>query len=86
MANRKNTGAQAGQAMRPASWALAAAVVICVLGVVANVAAPSAFAAVGGWVTVVVIVLVISVWAGLSMVRRTNQNVARMEDEDGAGD
>ncbi|MCK0118056.1 hypothetical protein BCE75_102440 [Isoptericola sp. CG 20/1183] len=85
MANKKDTDARAGQAMRPASYALGAAVVICVLGVVANVAAPSAFAAVGGWVTVVVVLLLVSVWAGLSMVRRTNQNVARMEDDSSTG-
>ncbi|GAB6938655.1 hypothetical protein ACQP60_00060 [Isoptericola variabilis] len=72
----------ANQAMRPAGYALGAAVVICVLGVVLNVAAPHLFATLGGWVTVVVVFLVVAVWAGLDMVRRTNRNVARMQDDD----
>ncbi len=66
--------------MRPASWALGAAALICVLGVIANVSASNAFAAAGGWVTVVVILILVPVWAGLSIVRRTNRNAARMSD------
>lgn len=86
MANKKDTDAQTGQAMRPASYALAAAVVICALGVVANVAAPDTFTALGGWLTVIVVLLLVSVWAGLSMVRRTNRNAARMDDDSSTRD
>lgn len=71
------------QAMRPASYALAVAAVICTLGVAANVAVPSVFAALGGWLTIIVILFLVSLWAGMSIVRRTNRNVARMEDRPG---
>ncbi|MFC8597929.1 MULTISPECIES: hypothetical protein [unclassified Isoptericola] len=75
--------ASANQAMRPATYALGAVVVACVLAVVLSAAAPDVFAAVGGWVTFALVVVAASLWAGLSIVRRTRRNAA--QDEPGAG-
>lgn len=79
----KELDAAANQAMRPATYALGAVVVACVLAVVLDAAAPDVFAAVGGWVTFALVVVVASVWAGLSIVRRSRRNAA--EDEPGSG-
>ncbi|MFI6428359.1 hypothetical protein [Promicromonospora sp. NPDC050880] len=73
--------AELNRAARPSMYALGAAAVICVLGVVLNVAATDLFVSLGGWVTVIGLILVISVWAGLSMVRRTNKAAGRTGDQ-----
>lgn len=88
MNDKKNAAqdAAANRAMRPAAYALGAAVVICVLGVILNIVATDRFVAVGGWLTVVGVLFVIAVWAGLSMVRQTNKNAARTDDGDGSKD
>jgi protein-S-isoprenylcysteine O-methyltransferase Ste14 len=75
--------AAVNKAARPAMYAFGAAAVICVLGVFLNVAVPDLFVAFGGWLTVIGLLFVISVWAGLSMVRRTNKNAARADDQSG---
>ncbi|MFE6969095.1 hypothetical protein [Isoptericola sp. NPDC057653] len=74
--------AAANQAMRPATYALGAVVVACVLAVVLSAAAPDAFAAIGGWVTFALVVVAACVWAGLAVVRRTRRNAA--QDDPGA--
>lgn len=64
-------------------YAFGAAAVICVVGVLLNVLATDLFVALGGWITVVGVLLVISVWAGLAMVRRTNRNAGRTGGQPG---
>lgn len=85
MSDKRNAerDAAVNKAARPAMYAFGAAAVICVVGVLLNVAAPDLFVAFGGWVTVIGLLLVISVWAGLAMVRRTNKNAARPDDQSG---
>ncbi|MCP2267515.1 hypothetical protein ACFQHV_20790 [Promicromonospora thailandica] len=78
--------AQLNKAARPAMYAFGAAAVICVVGVLLNVLATDLFVAVGGWITVVGLLLVISVWAGLAMVRRTNRAAGRTGDQPGTRD
>ena len=75
----KSLEAAANRAARPATYALGAVMVAVVLAVVANTVAPEVFAAVGGWGTFALVVVAISLWAGLEMVRRTRRNAARDE-------
>lgn len=65
--------AQVNKIARPSMYAFGAAAVICVLALFTNVTSPDLFAALGGWFTVIGLLFVISVWAGLSMVRRMNE-------------
>lgn len=80
--NKKQDAANAAanRAARPAMYAFVAAIVLCVVGVVLVGAAPDLFAALGGWVTVIVILFLIAVWAGLAIVRNTNRNAERTGD------
>lgn len=88
MSNKKNAAQEAAvnTAARPAMYSLVAAIGICVLAPVLLANAPDLFNAVGGWLTVFGLLLVISVWAGLAIARRTNKNVARMEEEERGSD
>jgi len=76
--------AELNRTARPSMYAFGAAAVICVLGVVLNVAAPDLFVSFGGWFTVIGLLFVISLWAGLSMVRRMNKNATRVDDQPGS--
>jgi hypothetical protein len=86
MSDKRNAerDAEVNRTARPSMYAFGAAAVICVLGVLLNIAAPDLFVSFGGWLTVIGLLLVISVWAGLSMVRRMNKNAARPDDQSGS--
>ncbi|GAA4697814.1 hypothetical protein APR04_005022 [Promicromonospora umidemergens] len=80
--NKKQDAANAAvnRSARPAMYAFVAAIVLCVVGVVLVGTAPDLFAALGGWVTVIVILFLIAVLAGLAIVRSTNRNADRTGD------
>lgn len=80
--NKKQDAANAAvnRAARPAMYAIIAAIVLCVVGVVLTSTAPGVFVAIGGWVTVIVIMFLIAVWAGLAIVRNTNRNADRTDE------
>lgn len=80
--NKKQDAANAAvnRAARPAMYSFIAAVMLCVIGVVLTGTAPGVFVALGGWVTVIVIMFLIAIWAGLTIVRNMNRNADRTDD------
>lgn len=63
--------------LRPAMVAFGVAALAVLAGALLGALAPEAFAAVGGWVTVVVVVVVAVVVGSLAIVRRMNAGASR---------
>lgn len=76
---------RAKSTLRPVLVAFVVTLVLAGAGVLLSILAPDVFAAVGGWVTVVVLVFLTVVATSVTMLRRMQRLAAAPDESEGTG-